>query len=308
MPDNKYLAVKTAGTANVANPLIFPVLDKARGFMRSAAPGQHILRYLMFRMYNLTLKSQYHPDGCERLSGMKLPYGCIPFDTMPFCTSLIGHNPRHWDLVEALDATARNHELLARRVRSNVEHHGILYTPEIDLKEFGDISGLISTYNNKLYRTHTERRLLLDKGHVFICGYENETVSIIEKFQEYASSGIAGYTQAVQYWLDETNRGIDDPAKENALKQLFSQSRVALVYGAAGTGKSTMVDHIAHYFNDKRKLFLAHTNPAIDNLRRKVSAQNSNSERSAAKSTEKRPIWSTTSSSSTSAARSATQT
>jgi ATP-dependent exoDNAse (exonuclease V) alpha subunit len=36
-----------------------------------------------------------------------------------------------------------------------------------------------------------------------------------------------------------------------------------------------MVDHIAHYFNDKKKLFLAHTNPAIDNLKRKISAQNS---------------------------------
>ena len=81
---------------------------------------------------------------------------------------------------------------------------------------------------------------------------------------------------AVERWLDETPRGIDDPVKKDALKQLFSQSRVALIYGAAGTGKSTMVDHIAHYFNDKEKLFLAHTNPAIDNLKRKVTAQNSN--------------------------------
>ena len=206
---------------------------------------------------------------------MKLQYGCIPFDTMPFCTSLPGHNPRYWDLVESLDVTGRNHELLARRVKNNVERHGILYTPVADLEEFGDVNGLISTYNNKLYYKHTERRLVLDKGHVFICGYENETVSIVEKLQEYASSGIDGYTQAVERWLDETSRGIDDPAKKDALKQLFSQSRVALIYGAAGTGKSTMVDHIAHYFNDKEKLFLAHTNPAIDNLKRKVTAQNS---------------------------------
>ena len=53
---------------------------------------------------------------------------------------------------------------------------------------------------------------------------------------------------------------------------LCSASRkVALIYGAAGTGKSTMVDHIANYFNDKSKLFLAHTNPAVDNLKRKVT-------------------------------------
>ncbi|MBT0651540.1 ATP-dependent DNA helicase [Geomobilimonas luticola] len=275
MSDNKYVAVRAAGTAGVAKPQIFPVLDEARRVVRSGAPGQNVLRYLMLRMHNQILKPQYYRDGCDRLSGMKLWYGCIPFDTMPFCTSLTAHNPRYWDLVESLDATARNHELLARRVMNNVERHGILYTPVVDLEEFGDVNGLISTYNNKLYYKHTERRLVLDKGHVFICGYENDTVSIVEKLQEYALSGIAGYTQAVERWLDETPRGIDDPAKKDALKQLFSQSRVALIYGAAGTGKSTMVNHIAHYFNDKEKLFLAHTNPAVDNLKRKVTAQNS---------------------------------
>jgi hypothetical protein len=275
MHDNKYVAVRAAGTAGATKSLIFPVLDEARRLVRSAAPGHNVLRYLMLRMHNQTLKLQYHWDGCDRLSGMKLPYGCIPFDSMPFCTSLTAHNPRYWDLAESLDVTGRNHELLARRVKNNVERHGILYTPVDDLEEFGDVNGLISTYNNKLYYKHTERRLVHDKGHVFICGYENETVSIVEKLQEYASSRIDGYTQAVERWLDETPRRIDDPAKTDALKQLFSQSRVALIYGAAGTGKSTMVGHIAHYFNDKKKLFLAHTNPAIDNLKRKVTAQNS---------------------------------
>lgn len=226
-------------------------------------------------MQNQILKSQYHRDGCERLSKMKLPYGCIPFDTMPFCTSLAAHNPRYWDLVESIDTTGRIHELLVRRVKNNVERHGNLYTPVADLEEFGDVNGLISTYNKKLYHKHTERQLVLDKGHVFVCGYENETVSIVEQLQGYASSRIEGYTQAVERWLDDTPRRIDDPVKKNALKLLFSQSRVALIYGAAGTGKSTMVDHIAHYFNDKEKLFLAHTNPAIDNLKRKVTAQNS---------------------------------
>ena len=276
MSDNKYAMLRAAGTGDVTKPQIFPILDEARRIVRSAAPGHNVFRYLMLRMHNQILKPQFHRDGCGPLSGMKLQYGCIPFDTMPFCTSLPGHNPRYWDLFESIDVTGRNHELLARRVKNNVERHGILYTPVADLEEFGDVNGLISICNSKLYRMHTERRLVHDKGHVFICGYENETVSIVEKLQEYASSRIDGYTQAVERWLDETRRGIDDPTKEDALKQLFSQSRVALIYGAAGTGKSTMVDHIAHYFNDKEKLFLAHTNPAIDNLKRKVTAQNSN--------------------------------
>lgn len=275
MPDDKYAAVRAAGTTGVNQPLIFLVLDEARRIVRSAAPGQNVLRYLMLRMHNQILKQQYRRDGCDHLSGMRLPYGCIPFDTMPFCTSLPGHNPRYWDLVEAIDVTGRNHEMLARCVKNNVERHGILYTPVVDIEEFGNVNSLISTYNGKLYRTHTERQLVQDRGHVFIRGYENETVSIVEKLQEYASSRIEGYTQAVERWLDETSASIDDPAKKDALKLLFSKSRVALIYGAAGTGKSTMVNHIAHYFKDRKKLFLAHTNPAIDNLNRKVTAQNS---------------------------------
>lgn len=276
IPDDEYAKVRAEGTANVVKPQIFPVLDKARRIVRSADPGENILRYLMLRMHNKILKLPYDRDGCPRLSSMKLQWGCIPFDTMPLCTSLPGHNPRYWDLVESLDMTGRNHELLARYVKNNVERHGILYTPKIDLEKFGDVNDLICAYNQQLYYKHREHRQLVhDKGHIFIRGYENDTVSIVKKLQEYASSGIDGYTQSVERWLDQTPHPIDDPAKEDMLKQLFSQSRVALIYGAAGTGKSTMVDHIAQYFNDKEKLFLAHTNPAIDNLKRKVTAQGS---------------------------------
>lgn len=194
---------------------------------------------------------------------------------MPFCSSPIAHNPRHWDIVECLDNSNRQHELLARRVRNNIESHGVLYTPIDDLTSFQNIDDLIATYNRNLYYTHADRHLIHDKGHVFIRGYEDGTVTIIQKLQEFAGVGIDGYSQAVERWLDELNRGIDDDVKRIALKQLFSQSKVALIYGAAGTGKSTMVNYIANFFNDKTKLFLAHTNPAKDNLQRKVTAQNS---------------------------------
>lgn len=275
LPDDRYARVKTEGTAGGTKPQLFPMLDEARRIIRYGSAGDNVLRYLMLRMHNQVLKPQYDREGCKRLSGLRLRYGCIPFDTMPFCTSLPGHNPRYWDLVESIDASSRTHELLARRVTSNVERHGMLYTPRDDLENFKDIDGLVRAHNQNLYYKHTQRQLLLDKGHVFIRGYEDETVSIVEKIKEYAASGIDGYTQAVERWLAGSPREIDDHVKKAALKKLFSDSRVALIYGAAGTGKSTMVDHIARYFNDKEKLFLAHTNPAIDNLKRKVTAQNS---------------------------------
>lgn len=275
MADTLYQAMKDQALSGVSKPLIFPVLDRARQIVRAHLPGQNIIRYLMLRMNNQVIKFQHYREPCNRLSNLNLQFGCIPFDSMPFCSSPIGHNPRYWDIVECLDNSRRQHELLARRVRNNIESHGKLYTPIDDLTSFENIEALIATYNRNLYYKHADRHLIHDKGHVFIRGYEDGTVAIIEKLQQFADDGIDGYSQAVERWLNESNRGIDDDVKRIALKQLFSQSKVALIYGAAGTGKSTMVNHIANFFNDKTKLFLAHTNPAKDNLQRKVTAQNS---------------------------------
>ena len=191
---------------------------------------------------------------------------------MPFCSSLLGHNPRFSDLVESLDLSGRTHELLARRVKTNVEQRSTIYTPLAELEDLGSVD----QYNSKVYRKHTGRILVQDKGHVFITEYEDESVAIVERLQEYASSGVGGYEDSVGRWLDETTLKLDDPAKVSALKHLFSKSRVAVIYGAAGTGKTTMVNYIAAHFSERQMLFLAHTNPAVDNLKRRVSSPPSN--------------------------------
>jgi hypothetical protein len=248
MPDDKYAATKAEGTAGVTNLQIFPVLDEARRIMRSVAAGHNVLRYLMLRMHNQVLRPQHYGESCGRLSGLNLLYGCIPFDQMPFCTSLPGHNPRYRDLVESLDVTDWSYELLARRVRNNVERHGILYTPVADLEGFGrrHQTGL---HLQRLLQAHGAPARA-GQGARLHPGYEDGTVSIVEKLQEHASSGIDGYRAAGEWWLAEAPRGIDDEVKNDALTLLFGQSKVALIYGAAGTGKSTVVDHIANYFND----------------------------------------------------------
>ncbi|GAA0491439.1 ATP-dependent RecD-like DNA helicase [Streptomyces olivaceiscleroticus] len=258
------------------NATIFPALDRARSLIRNNRPGSRLLRYLMLRMNNRVIKAQFHVDQCSALSGLRVSWSCKPFDTMPFCTSPRGHNPRFGDLAESLDARTRPHELLARRVRSNVEQHGVIYTPATELEDLGDLDELIARHNRLLPPTerHARRKLAHANGHVFIVGYEDDTVSIINKLREISASGVPQHSSDVQAWIDVNPGVIDDPLKAEALTDLFEHSKVALIYGAAGTGKSTMVNHIANYFEGARKLFLAHTNPAVDNLKRRVQAPN----------------------------------
>ena len=274
--DEWYKDIKARGTATSRNPQIFPAIDEARAIIRGKRPGHNLLRYLLLRMRNDWLKAQYQWEPNTRLSNLNFSYACIPFEEMPFCTAPRSHYPRFWDLINSLDAAGRTHELLARRVQRNVEDRGILYTPVADLEDLGDVTALIATYNGKLYYKHRPaRNLVLDNGHVFIQSYEDDTHSIVTRLQAHAASGISGYTAAVEQWLGTTAHTVDDAAKRAALITLFAKSRVAFVYGAAGTGKTRMVDHIANYFGGNQKLFLANTHPAVENLRRRVSAPES---------------------------------
>lgn len=271
----RYSDLRARGIASTRDPQIFPAIDEARRIIRAKLPGHNVLRYLMLRMRNEILKPQYYWESNARLSNLNLGYACIPFDDMPFCTAPRGHNPRFWDLINSLDPADRTHELLARRVQRNVEDRGILYTPLDELEDLGDISTLITAYNRKLYYKHRPARdLVLDKGHVFIQGYEDDTYDIVTKLQNHAAGGVSGYTAAVEQWLGTTAHIVDDVTKRDALTDLFTKSRVALIYGSAGTGKTRMVDHIANYFAGNEKLFLANTHPAVENLRRRVTAPN----------------------------------
>lgn len=275
-PPERYEDLKVQGTSRTKTPQIFPAFDEARRIIRDKKPGHNMLRYLLLRMRNMVLKSQKSRDPNPSLSNLYLEYGCIPFDNMPFCTEPLGHVARFWDLVNSIDVRGRMHELLARRVKRNVEGRGILYTPVEELQDIEDVNGLIANHNCKLYYKHRPARdLVLDKGHVFIQGYEDDTFAIVKQLQAQATSGIVGYSAAVRQWLTAAKHEVDDPAKREILADLFAKSRVALIYGAAGTGKTRMVDHVANYFAGDQKLFLANTNPAVENLRRRVTADNS---------------------------------
>jgi hypothetical protein len=276
LPDTDYDRIKAWVLADAVTPRIYPTLDEARRIIQDSRPGYLLLRYLLLSMRNVVIRKQYNTNVCDKLSNLHLQWGCIPFEEMPFCTYPMGHQTRFRDLLEAIDPTGRAHEMLARRISDNVDRRGMLYTPLSELQDFDDdVVSLVNQHNSLLYNNprHQARWLEIDKGHVFIRGYENDVVQIVEKMQNHATNGVGGWESALSKWMDELPIPLDDPTKAASLISLYLDSRVALVYGAAGTGKSTMINYIANYFNGKPMLFLANTHPAVDNLRRRVQTQ-----------------------------------
>ncbi|AUS26740.1 ATP-dependent DNA helicase [Paenibacillus polymyxa] len=261
-------------TFNAKVSYLFDLFDRCREIIRSNQSGSNVLRYLLYHMNKRVIEDQLGESN-RYLSHLRLNYGCIPFDSMPFSTSLLHHNPKLVDLFDCLDTTNRMHELLARYVLKNTERNGQLYASRSDLERFGDVDMLVSTFNRRLYHNerHQARRLKERNGHFYISGYENDTVWIIQKLIELSSSGVQNYANSVDDWLTSEVHLVDCEEKRASLRQMFTQSSVALIYGSAGTGKSTLINHISNLFMNQSRLYLANTNPAVDNMKRRVTVQ-----------------------------------
>ena len=274
--DKNYQHIRTTilATFNAKNSHLFDLFDRCREIILGNYNGCNVLRYLLYHMSNNIITAQIGSEN-ERLSRLCLEFGCIPFDRMPFNTSLLHHNPRLDDLFDCIDSKERVHEVLARYILINTERNGRLYTSKAELERFGDIDTLVGTFNHKLHYSsrHQARRIDERNGHFYIRGRENDTVVIIKKLIELSASGIQNYTSYVDNWLALGVHQVDCEEKKSALRKMFSQSSVAMIYGSAGTGKSTLINHISNLFKEQSKLYLANTNPAVDNMKRKVTIQ-----------------------------------
>ena len=276
-PDHYYDRFRTKILGKAKTDRILNILDKCRRVVSKNSSGNNILRYLLYGLNNRIIKEQYDSRGNHLLSNLNLTYRCIPFDQMPFATSPAGHNPSISDLFDCIDVTGREHELFARRIANNAEIKGWLYTPPEDVKHFEGIEVLIKSFNSRLYQgtqTQRERKIEIYKEHIYITGYENAVVEIIRKLKELSVSGIKNYSNSINTWLSSPSSDVDDEQKKDALKKMFATSKVSLVYGAAGTGKTKLIEHISKYHNDGSKLYLANTHSAVSNLKSRITAQN----------------------------------
>ena len=272
--DLYYRSIKTKILQGVKSEKFYNVLDKCRDIINREAEGQNIIKYLLYKMNNKVIKRQYNRTPCDNLSQLYLSFGCIPFDQMPYCTSLIQHNPKIYDLLWSIPSQKREHELFARFIKNNTEVENTIFTLKDSITTFDNIEELIDKYNSMLYYKHRNRRLEIYKKFIYMNGYVDDCIKIIQNLRELSSSGVAGYSLSVESWLSRDSYIIDDDNKNSAMHSMFASSHVALIYGAAGTGKSTLINHISNFWSEQKKLFLANTHPAVDNLKRKVSANN----------------------------------
>lgn len=293
--DEAFVDLRSRIVPSSKSAFFFDILDYCRELVKNRRPGANILKYLLYHMNNRIIKAQYkeqwkwdYNNSCweyigqnSLLSDLYLANECIPFDNMPFCSLLRNHGPSISDIFDCFDVVGREHEILAWFIRYNTEQKGILFTKlensdagKYKLLDFEDVESLVNAYNSRLYRNRTQqaRKLIIKNGFIFIEGYKEDTISIIKTIMGLTTTGIDNYSNTVKHWVETQDHSNVSEEKKTALINMFDKSKVALIYGAAGTGKTTLINYISTFFKDYSRLYLAHTNPAVNNLKRKVSA------------------------------------
>lgn len=240
-----------------------------RDLVLSNKPGSNIVRYLLSYLRNDVIKDQLSCRSNNLLSYLYVVNECKPFDDMPFASSLYKHNVSYSELMQCIEFSGREHEFLAKMINDKAYNDNMLYV-DSDNKEYDEY--LIEKFNKKLYTSHKQQQRKLGTfGNMLCVNYNVDiTEKILLKLKDYTGTGIENYSNDMEDWIS-SRTDITDEVKKDILRKLYKESMVGIIYGAAGTGKTKVIEYVSEYFSSHSILFLANTNTAVDNLRRRTN-------------------------------------
>ena len=250
--DNRlYSAFEEKLLNGVSNARLAPMFRKVRAMLLSKAPGANVLAYILCTFNYAIMHDQLGFEEISYMSDLYLRKQCYAFERMPFCSSLRNHNPRIEDVFSCIDDAGRECELLARKIEQNTERKGELFTDVEELlkyKSMSEIETLVNQFNSLLYARHDYREIKWYKQQfLYVKGFADKTDYILKHLRNLVGQPVKNYeTWATQQI--KRNLIVDCDEKELILQRLFSESGVAIITGPAGTGKSTLMKHIADLF------------------------------------------------------------
>lgn len=236
--------------------------------------GKYTVRYILLNLREELLESIL-PNVYDKkyLSDeLYITSRCYPFEKNPFVSNLAGRKTSKGNIKDILEIT--NSTVDFNRVRpylsiENMTHEtGELY---FDVDSVGSMDD-IKKYNASLDQWECNNGFMINEknGLLSIASYESTTIFILKKLLRLSKISNRGQKEFNSRYLNQCNIYFEDSLKKIALQNMFVNSQVLLIYGAAGTGKTTLINYISNMMNQSKKLFLTKTHTALQNLKRRI--------------------------------------
>lgn len=251
---------------------------------KSTTFGRYTVRYALISLREELLEDLLPKDviGALNSSYVYLSKKCYSFELNPILYNLPRHKTNRTsvshDILRAIGIGRFARYLPYIRSKSLTDTTGELFHPKEEV-ENSENAQTIEAYNSSLTEWDKKQRQTIKEldGYVYIDEYVENTVSILKYLLKASSSGNVGQKQLNKAFISGFDYSGVDEIKLTALETVFTRSCVAMIYGAAGTGKTTLMNFISNLMDGRRKLFLTKTYTALDNLRRRIQSPGANS-------------------------------
>lgn len=253
---------------------ILHIIEKAREIIINHKAGANVLKYLLCHLRNRTIRPQISKDPNPKISDLNLWNGALPFEETPYAANLLRSKQSLSHVFDCIYDDNYDCQLLARKIKEHSDKTGQLYINAESLSSTGDVDLLINNYNSLLPDFQNERRIEKYQNHLFIQENQTNTVRILRRLLKDTYYKISGYKQQAQNWIAQNEGNIKGEEKKSILENMFDKSRVFVLYGAAGTGKSTTISFVLKLLGNVKKICLAATHPAVQNMERKINDPN----------------------------------
>lgn len=233
------------------------------------------MRYLLLNLKEEIIEKvlPYSATSKRLCEDLYVSSGCVPFENKPFISDLLrGKTSEFNNIDHIVDITNED----------SIDTYIPYITLKNEIKKTGEIyfeKGIIATdkdiidYNNSLddWEKSQGYQIKTVDDFVTIDSYERTTISILKSLISFTEEGNKGQKEYNASYLKESKLDLsEDKQKEIALKNVFVNSRLMLIYGAAGTGKTTLINYISNMMPNHKKLFLTKTHTAKQNLKRRI--------------------------------------
>ena len=236
--------------------------------------GRNVVRYLLLNLREETLESVMPTQFTRYMlcDELYLSSSCKPFEKNPFISNLAGSKTSVSSQINNLISVAGSEKIDVVRPYLSIKN-ATKQTGEIYFEITSDSSvAEIQKYNDQLDRWERSQGYQINLSGGFSCieSYERTTLFILRKLLDFSNNGNKGQKEYNQKFLKESSLDFADDLKKQALRDVFVNSRLLLIYGAAGTGKTTLINYISNLMANQRKLFLTKTHTALQNLKRRI--------------------------------------
>ena len=244
--------------------------------------GRYTIRYALLNLreeiLEALLPNQYNSRCLS--DELYITSKCYPFEQKPFLSNLAGKRTAKGnitDIIEIVNDRRKVEKVLPYlKIEKLISETGELFFD----KRIIASDKAIKEYNNGLDTWEQKNGFKINEkeGIVSIDSYESTTLIILRRLLELSHIPDRDQQKSNEKYLRECGIEFEDDLKRIAMKYLFVSSQVMLIYGAAGTGKTTLIKYISEMMNQSKKLFLAKTHTALHNLQRRVCDEGCNTQ------------------------------